>query len=136
MTAKEYLSQAKTLRLMIANKQKLLAELKEKAIASGSLDLKPDKVQTSIDGSRMEYAVAEYADLEREINADIRRYFEKRNEIIDMIHSLEDSRYIMVLHAKWIDGESLERIAADMHYYFGTVRKWYWKAMKEIEKKI
>lgn len=136
MTAKEYLSQAKRLRIKIEQKKKLLQELQIKATGGGSLDLKPDKVQTSLSGSRLEESVIEYVDLIREIEDDIRRYYTKRNEIIDTIHSLGDSRYIMVLHAKWIDEESLERIAADMNFSFGYIRNLYHFAMKRIEKSI
>ena len=133
MTAKEYLRQAKVLQIKIRQKEKLLAELREKAIGGGCLNPDGVRVQTSArDGSRLEEEVIKYVELAHEIKEDIRRYYAKRNEIIDTIHALDDSRYIIVLHAKWIDGESLERIAADMNYNFNHVRKLYWAAMKEV----
>ncbi len=137
MTAKEYLSQAKKLRIKIEQKERLLKELQEKALCNGSQDVKSDRVQTSVDtGSRLEEMVVEYTDLEKEIRADIGRYLVRRNEIIDTIHELDDSRHIVVLHAKWIDEELLEQIAIDMGYSFGHVRNLYCSAMRNIEKII
>lgn len=135
MTAREYLGQARKLMMHIRQKEKLLAEMRLNAVGGRSLDPDGERVQTSRkEGSPLEEAAIRRMDLEREIQKDIVAYYGKRNEIIDTIHGLDDSRYILVLHAKWIDGESLERIAADTHYYFGTIRKWYWNAMKEMER--
>ena len=137
MTAKEYLSQAKRLRIKIEQKKRILAEIKAKMVGRGSLDVKGEKVQSAPDAkSRVEESVVKFVDLEIRIEEDIRRYYEKCNEIIDTIHSLNDSRYILILHAKWIDGESLERIAADTGYSFGHVSNMYWKAMRRMQQTI
>lgn len=118
---------------MIRHKEKELEGLRARAIGGGSSFSGGEKVQTSIGGRQMDDKVAEYVDLEAEIEMDVIRYREKRNEIINAIHMLENPKHIIVLHAKWIDGDSLERIAADTYQGFHYVRKLYTSGMKEMD---
>jgi len=115
MDAREYLGRIRKLDLKISQKQNILKDLEKKADGVNSADLKM---------------------VRKEVELDIARYFVLRNEVIDLIHKLDKSKFIMVLHAKWIDGDSLEKISAETSYSFDTVRKWYWMAMKEIQKII
>ena len=134
MDAREYLGQIKVLKQHIKAKQVLLAEMKEQAICGGGPGTDQERVKTSITGGAMERSVIDYVDFEQEIREDIYKYLRKKNEIIDTITSLNDSRYIKVIFAKWVDGDSLERIAVETNYHFGHVKKLYWQGMKEIQK--
>lgn len=136
MTAKEFLGQIKQIESMIKQKRRTLEEMRQSAIGGGSCSGFNEKVQHSISGDRMGRAVDEYVDLEREIERDVLCYWKKKNEIINVIHSLKDDRYIRILYAKWVEDKRLEEIAVEMNYYFGTIRKLYWKAMRDIEKRI
>ena len=136
MTAKEFLGQIKQIESMIKQKKRTLEEMRQSAIGGGSCSGFNEKVQHSISGDRMGRAVDEYVDLEREIERDVLCYWKKKNEIINVIHSLKDDRYIRILYAKWVEDKRLEEIAVEMNYYFGTIRKLYWKAMRDIEKRI
>lgn len=136
MTAKEFLGQIKQIESMIKQKKRTLEEMQQSAIGGGSCSGFNEKVQHSISGDRMGRAVDEYVDLEREIERDVLCYWKKKNEIINVIHSLKDDRYIRILYAKWVEDKRLEEIAVEMNYYFGTIRKLYWKAMRDIEKRI
>ena len=132
MTAKEYLSQARVLKIKIEQKKRLLEEMEYSASSAGAIRYDSIRVQGGSARNKLEEEAIKAASLTEDIRRDIRRYYAIRNEIIDTIHSLDNSRYILVLHAKWIDGESLERIAADMHYSFGHTKNLYSRAMRTI----
>ena len=71
MKAKEYLRQVELMNIKIDTKIKQLEELKILATCTGAINAKPDKIQSSPCGDKMENAVAKYVDLEREINNQI-----------------------------------------------------------------
>ena len=114
--------QARKLEIMINQKETELKRLKQDAVGR--------------DGRRMEELVAKYIDMEEKLNEDICDLHKRRIEIMDTIHKVDDSLCLVVLHAKWIDGESLEQIAAKIGYSFPHIRRKYWKGMKEIKKII
>ena len=122
MEAVNYLRQARKLEIMIRHKEKELKKLKHDAIGK--------------DGKQMEHIVAKYVDMEEKLNADLCGLHSKRIEIMDTIHRVDDSLCMVILHAKWIDGESLEKIACETDYSFPYVRKKYTKGMKEVKKII
>lgn len=136
MTAKDYLKQARLIQKRIEQKELLLRELREKAIDGNKTADGGGGSSSTKKGSRIEFLVSKYIDLEEEIKEDVYELYKKRNEIIDTIHRLEDSRYIMILYAHWIDGESFEQIAVSMNYNFYYVRRLYTKAMGQIQQAI
>ena len=136
MDAREYLGQIHTLEIKIRQKQMQLEEMRQAAIGGKSVSDFKERVQTSISGNITGDTIDRYVDLEREIEKDIIAYQQKKNEIIDTIHQLNNPRQIKVLYAKWVDRDSLEKIATDEHYSFFYVRKLYTKGMKEIQEMI
>ena len=136
MDAREYLGQIHTLEIKIRQKRMQLEEMRQAAIGGKSVSDFKERVQTSISGNITGDTIDRYVDLEREIEEDIIAYQQKKNEIIDTIHQLNNPRQIKVLYAKWVDRDSLEKIATDEHYSFFYVRKLYTKGMKEIQEMI
>ena len=112
MTAKEYLSQIKKLDTLIDNK---LAEVAHwKAVASGTTSRSEgERVQSAGSKQKMADAVARYMDMEAEINADIDRLVDIRQEVIKTIEQLPWIEYD-VLHKVYVQGKELWEVA-DCH---------------------
>lgn len=119
MDAISYLKQAREIEIKIDQKRQELEAMKRDAIGSS--------------GRKMEKLVAGYVDLEKRLEKDIYDLHKKRVAVIDMIHKIDDSLCLVVLHAKWIDGQSLEQIAAETDYSFPYIRRKYWKGMRKIK---
>ena len=66
MTAKEYLSQIRSLDVKIAHMEEELKGLREKAVSTSQV-FSADRVQTSVNGDRMAKLVDACLDLEAEI---------------------------------------------------------------------
>ncbi len=133
MKATEFLSNIRKLEIKINQKRQQLEEMKRIPI-QGRMDR--ERVQGSSSGSDTEKRVLEYMELEKKIENDILRYQKEKDRIIDAIHSVNNSRYMAILHAKWIDGDSLEQISVEMGYSFDTIRKYYSRAMRAIQQEI
>lgn len=130
MTAKEYLSQLRLLDIKINQKIKEAEELKALAFNAGALSAEGEKVQTSLSGSSRQCDMIEkYVDLQAEIDSEIKSYVDLKHEIIDEIHKLSDSRYVEILHRRYIDGKTFEQISVDMNYDYKWVCKLHGKAL-------
>lgn len=119
MDAKSYLKQAREIEVKINQKRQELEAMKRDAVGSS--------------GRKMEKLVAGYVDLEQKLEHDIYELHQKRVIVIETIHKVDDPLCLMVLHAKWIDWQSLEQIAATTGYSYPYVRKKYWKGMRQIK---
>lgn len=119
MDAISYLKQAREIEIKINQKRQELEAMKRDAIGSS--------------GRKMEKIVTGYVDLEEKLEHDLFDLHKSRVAVIDTIHKLDDSLCLIVLHAKWIDGQSLEQIAATTDYSFPYIRKKYWKGMRGIK---
>ena len=115
MDARDYLGQLRELDVKIKYKRKLIIEMDNKGVLVSSREIKK---------------------LRKQVVNDITAYMKKRNEIIDTIYTLKKPEQIAILHAKWVDGESLEKIADVTGYSFHTVRKAYSIAMRLIQKEV
>lgn len=78
-------------------------------------------------------AVAKIVDLKEEINREIDRYVDMKREAAAMLDKLENHLYYMILHRKYVQHESLEQIAADMHYTYRWVCILHGRALQEFQ---
>lgn len=126
MTAKEYLSQYKTLNSEINAKLEQKQQLFELATsvapstthgASGNVS---DKVGRT---------VAKLLDLEREINADIDRLVDLRRDIEEVIAGIPDERLRMLLELRYVNGLTFEEISRRMDYSFSQIRRLHKKSL-------
>lgn len=130
MTAKEYLSQLRLLDIKINQKIKEAEELKALAFNAGALSAEGEKVQTSLSGSSRQCDMIEkYVDLQTEIDSEIDKYVDLKHKIINEIHQLSDSRYVDILHKRYVDGEKFEKISVDMNYDYKWTCKLHGKAL-------
>lgn len=126
MTAKEYLSQYKTLNSEINAKleQKrqlfeLAASVAPSATHGGSGNVS-DKVGRT---------AAKLLDLEREINADIDRLVDLRREIEAAIAGVPDERLRTLLELRYVNGLTFEQISRRMDYSFSQIRRLHKKSL-------
>lgn len=119
MTAKEYLSQAKKLRIKIEQKERLLKELQEKALCNGSQDVKSDKVQTSTSNGKMENNVVQYVDLGNEIK-DMQSVLDAMNEKI----AVASGKYASVVIARREHDMTYRQISKKLHLSVGSTKNY------------
>ncbi len=106
MDAKEYLGSLRLLDARIDQRIKQLDELKRRrsyisAVSPCSADARGCDV---------------LGDLQAEISGEIMQFEKKRNEIIDVIQSLNDHKFMQVLYKRYVEYKPFEQIAAELGY--------------------
>lgn len=134
MTAREYLGRIRSENIKIKQKMEQLEMLQQAAISTG-IKLDADRVQTSPKEGTPEIII-KYLDLEAEIKIDVERREKVRDDVISMIHKLDDDKQVKVLYEKWVKGRKVEDIACDFPYSEKHTWRIYSEAMKEMEKII
>ena len=115
MTAKEYLSQAHHLDQRIDAKIAQVASLNELATkCTATLTGMPRNPNHG--GSTMADAVCKIIDLQEEINRDIDRLVDLKREIVEVIKSVDNTEYQILLEKRYLCFHTWEQIAVDMHY--------------------
>lgn len=94
--------------------------------------LKSDVVTGGGSQDKIGDAVAKIVDLKDEINREIDKYVDMKREAAAMLDKLENHLYYMILHRKYVQHESLEQIAADMHYTYRWVCILHGRALQEF----
>ena len=122
MTAKEYLSQLKTLDNMI--KAKLLEKERMAAFS--------ERVQCGGSGG-IENAVIKMLELKERINLDIIKLMELKSEARGLIDKLPDDKHKIILSMYYVSDMTFEMISDETHYSVGAVHKFYRNAMKKFE---
>ena len=73
-------------------------------------------------------------DLEEEINREVDRFADLKQEAADMLKRLEDPKHYEVLHRHYILYESFERIAADMSYTYRNICYIHGRALQVFQR--
>ena len=128
------LKKIKQLKIRIKYLRQRAAEIRQKAMSLGSPALDKDIVQTSGAGDKMAEQVAAYLDLEREAEAVVLKLTKQRQDLIDRILDLDDSRYTEVLYKYYVEEKRLKVIASEMGYSYGRIRHMIGEAVKEFNK--
>lgn len=129
------LKKIKQLKIRIKYLRQRAAEMRQKAMSLGSPALDKDIVQTSGAGDKMAEQVAAYLDLEREAEAVALKLTKQRQDLIDRILDLDDSRYTEVLYKYYVEEKRLKVIASEMGYTYGTIRHMIRHAEQAIKEK-
>ena len=136
MTAKQYLKQAKLLDTKLSQKRRELDRLRQDYGLAG-IDYSKDRVQGNSKAEASFVKLAERAsELEREISDAIGKLIDYRETIINEIHSLQDERYIKLLHMRYIEYMSLYQIARQMSYTYHYTARLHWLALQAFEKEF
>lgn len=135
MTTREYLRQIQVYQSKIDQKMELLAEMRADPVLGKDHRQKP-KVKSTKDDDPMGTNAARMEELEKEIEETVADYYAKKDEIINAIHSIPDSKDMEIVYKKWVLGMKLNVIAKQMHYTLSNVKKRHWRGIKEIKKII
>lgn len=133
-STKEYLSQISRLDRMIKNKLTELSQLKDLYYGLSAIP-NDERVQTSTNKDKMGTAYCKIETMEENIDKLIDEYVYKKNLIISQIDSIENEVHYDILFLRYIEKNTFEKIAADMHYSFRNITRLHGKALKEFEKK-
>lgn len=119
MTAKEYLQQSFYLHRRIEMLKDARDTIKADLYSTHSPQLNPDKVQTSVEGDRMERLIAKADEMTRDIVRELERLTELRDTIRKQIDQMPHRRNTdilqrEVLYRRYVLFERWEKIAVDM----------------------
>ena len=132
MKAKEYLLQIRKVDRLIENK---VAEIDQwKAIATGTTAYSEgDRVQSSGSKEKMADAVARYLDMENEINADIDRLIDIKQEVISTIEQLQTDEYD-ILHKIYVQFKSFQEVAAEKGKSYSWVTSKHGRGLASLQR--
>lgn len=131
MTVKEYLSQAKFLDQRIDSKLQQVAALNDLATkATSTLTGMPRNPNHAT--STMEDAIAKIIDLQAEINSDIDRLVDLKQEIAAAIKAVGNTEYQTILEKRYLCFQTWEQIAVDMGHDLRWLHRLHGKALDEV----
>ena len=132
MKAKEYLLQIRKVDRLIENK---VAEIDQwKTIATGTTAYSEgDRVQSSGSKEKMADAVARYLDMENEINADIDRLIDIKQEVISTIEQLQTDEYD-ILHKIYVQFKSFQEVAAEKGKSYSWVTSKHGRGLANLQR--
>lgn len=140
-SAKEYLMQARRIETQIRNKQEERAWVYG-IVTSTTGNLSGEVVSGSSGGDKMERLMAKFVDLGEEINSEINRLVDKRQEINALIDTVPDSDEMRVLRLRYVgvwDEYSTstkyltwDEIGKDIHSSAKTAQRIHEQALKTI----
>lgn len=132
MRAKDYLNQISKIDRLIENK---IAEMEHwKAIATGTTAYSEgDRVQATGSKEKMADAVARYIDMEGEINADIDRLIDKKQEIISTIEQLQTDEYD-ILHKIYVQFKTFQEVAAEKGKSYSWVTSKHSRGLANLQR--
>ena len=115
MTAKEYLGQAYRIDQRINSKLEQVTSLRNLATKATSTlsDIPPSGTQNV---HRMEDVIVKIVDMENEVNADIDKLIDLKQEIMKTINAVENPEYHTLLELRYLCFKSWEEISVKMGY--------------------
>lgn len=117
---------------MIENK---IAEMEHwKAVAAGTTAYSDgDRVQSTSNKEKMADAVVRYLDMEAEVNAEIDRLIDTKQEVISTIEQLKADEYD-VLHKIYVQGKSFQEVAIDKGKSYSWVTSKHGRGLANLQK--
>lgn len=136
MTAKQYLRQLSDLDDLINQELRDIENLQKKRTCLRGISYDQDRVQTSPKGEApFVHEIEKLADLEERIREDVQKYTDLKHTIIIQINGLENKTFVKILYRRYVVGESLCKIAADLDYSYDRVKHLHGYALKAFEYK-
>ncbi|MDO4200319.1 MAG: DUF1492 domain-containing protein [Clostridia bacterium] len=115
MTIKEYLSQAYRIDQRINSKLEQVRSLRELAVKATST-LSDTYSSGNGNKQKMEGVIVKIIDLENEIDEEIDRLVDLKQEIVSMIKQVKNPEYQTLLELRYLNFKTWEQIASEMHY--------------------
>lgn len=133
LTARQYLEQLQELDTNINQDLERLDEMKINATCTGGIDYSKERVQTSTSGDKLCNDVTRYISLDEEINAEIDRFTDAKNQIISEIRGLHVNNYIKLLYKVYVQYKSIYQASKEMHLSYSYVIELHKKALSAFE---
>lgn len=131
MTAKEYLSQARTLDMRIKSKLQQIESLNE--LATSCTVVYSDMPRNPIHGgSKIEKAVVKIIEVEESLKRDVENLVELKKEIMTTIHSVANLELQTLLEKRYLCFLSWEQIAVEMHYSIQHIYRMHDEALSSV----
>ena len=133
LTARRYLEQIQEFDIYINQDLERLEEMKVNACSTGAIDYSKDRVQTSPSGDTLCKQVTNYVAFNDEINAEIDRFSDAKEQIIKQIRGLHNARYSQVLFKVYVQFKSLKVASGEMGMSYQYVRNLHKAALTKFE---
>lgn len=131
MTAKEYLGQAYRIDQRINSKIEQVSSLRTLATkATSTLSDTPPSGTRNV--HRMEDIIVKIIDMENEINADIDKLIDLKQEIIRVIKAVENQELHTLLELRYLCFKTWEEISVEMGYTIRHIYRLRDMALKKI----
>lgn len=128
---KKYLQQIRLYDSHINTKLEDLHQLKE-MVTKITPTLKDDVVSGGGNQDKLGDAIAKIVDLEEEVNRDIDRYVNAKQEISNTLEKISDPDQLQVLHMRYVQYKAWEQIACDMHMTYRNVCYIHGKGLQSV----
>ncbi|WP_338547822.1 DUF1492 domain-containing protein [Emergencia sp. JLR.KK010] len=133
MEAKQFLKQYQETLVDIRNFESQKQELENLAMGI-TVSTDGERVQSSGRKDRMAELAVKIADAEREIMEQRTQAFHKLWEIEEVIKGVKTSDYRKILHMRYIENQTWEKIAVALNYSYQWACKLHGRALLEVEK--
>lgn len=134
MNVREYLNQGYLLDQRINYNMRRLQEMKTGIDGISSPQIGGVKVQTSPDGEAPYVkAYLRMAELNERINQEINQLVDLRNQIDEVVGTVESEQHHMLLLYKYIEGLTWEDIGIKLNASRNTVKRWHQEALRMVK---
>lgn len=134
LSAREYLGQLQELDTNINQDLERLDDMKTNACSTGAIDYSAERVQTSPSGDSLCKAVTNYVAFNDEINAEIDRFSDAKEQIIKQIRGLHNARYSQVLFKVYVQYKTVKQASKEMKKCYNYTVELHNKALTAFEK--
>lgn len=132
LSAREYLGQLQELDTNINQDLERLDDITN-ACSTGGIDYSAERVQTSPSGDSLCKAVTNYVDFNEQINREIDKFSDAKEQIIRQIRGLHNARYSQVLFKVYVQFKSLKVASGEMGMSYQYVRNLHKAALTKFE---
>lgn len=132
MRAKDYLLQISKIDKLIENKIAEREHWKTVAEATGTYS-EGERVQSSSSGQKMADAVVRYVTIQEEIDEEVARLIDTRQDVIRTIEQLSVEKY-NVLHKVYVQGMDLNVVAIESKKSYSWATTVHGRALQDLQK--
>ena len=133
LSARVYLEQLALIDEQINQDIERLEEMKQSARSTGSFDYSRERVQTSPVGDKLCSDVSRYVGLDTQINAEIDRFVDAKEQIIREIRGLHHADYVKVLYKVYVQFKTIKDTAYEIQRSYKYTLDVHKKALKAFE---
>lgn len=134
MTPKKYLEQVQVLEVKINLKKDQILEARTRA-ESCTVALS-ERVQTSPCGDSLPKIINKICEFENDMDKLIDEQIDLKREIISKFDKMSNSDHIQILEMKYLKGNNLVEIAAEMGYSYSQIKRKHGWALEEFKQFI